>query len=126
MFGTNDATKVEEGVPKYDWNNVKAAYKEAYKSLINDYKTANPNIEIIMMTSPPVLDGNVLSIDNTIIDSKVYPAQLEIAKELGIKILDFRAYVKGLEDGYRNLYLDGVHFNETGAELFGKFVARAL
>ncbi len=126
MLGTNDATKIENGQPKFDWELVKPAYKEAYESLVNDYKTANPNIEIIMMTSPPVLDGNTLSISNDILETKTYALQLEIAEELGIRLLDFRAHVKARDGGYDVLYRDGVHFNETGASYFAEFVAKAI
>ena len=106
-----------------------AAYntlKAAYEALINDYKAVNPDIEVVMMTSPPVLSENTLSISNEILDTKTYALQLEIAEELGIKLLDFRAYLKGLSGGYDDYYRDGVHFNEAGAQLFADFVAKGI
>ena len=126
MLGTNDATKIENGQPKFAWDTVKPAYKAAYQALINDYKAVNPDIEIVMMTSPPVLSENTLSISNEILDTKTYALQLEIAEELGIKLLDFRAYVKSLSGGYDDYYRDGVHFNEAGAQLFADFVAKGI
>jgi sialate O-acetylesterase len=126
MLGTNDATKIENGQPKFDWETVKPAYKAAYEALINDYKAVNPDIEVVMMTSPPVLSENTLSISNEILDTKTYALQLEIAEELGIKLLDFRAYLKGLSGGYDDYYRDGVHFNEAGAQLFAEFVAKGI
>lgn len=136
MLGTNDATKLEEnGQPKFDWDalNIRAAYKEAYASLINDYKTANPDIEIVMMTSPPVLDIDVendinttLRISNDILEEKTYPLQLEVAEELGIRLLDFRAYVKARSGGYADILRDGIHFNEAGARFFADFIAKRI
>ena len=126
MLGTNDATKIEGGQPKFDWAEVKPAYKAAYEALINDYKTANPDIEIVMMTSPPVVDGNSLSISNDILEDNTYPLQLEIAEELGIRLLDFRAYVKARSGGYADILRDGIHFNEAGARFFADFVAMRI
>lgn len=126
MLGTNDATKIEGGQPKFDWAEVKPAYKAAYEALINDYKTANPDIEIVMLTSPPVVDGNNLSISNDILEDNTYPLQLEIANELGIRLIDTRAYVKGLSGGYDDMFSDGVHFNEDGSRIFAEFVANNI
>lgn len=126
MLGTNDATKIENGQPKFDWETVKPAYKAAYQALINDYKAVNPDIEIVMMTSPPVVDGNNLSISNDILENKTYPLQLEIAEELGIKLIDTRAYVKSLSGGYEGIFKDGIHFNDDGARIFAEFVAKNI
>lgn len=126
MLGTNDATKIEDGQPKFDWAEVKPAYKAAYEALINDYKEVNPDIEIVMMTSPPVVDGNNLSISNDILEEKTYPLQLEVAEELGIRLLDFRAYVKARSGGYADILRDGIHFNEAGARFFADFIAKRI
>lgn len=126
MLGTNDATKVQDGAPKFDWADVKPAYKAAYQALINDYRAVNPDIEIVMMTSPPVVEGNKLSISNDILENKTYPLQLEIAEELGIKLIDTRAYVKGLSGGYDGMFSDGIHFNDSGSRIFAEFVAKNI
>ncbi len=125
MLGTNDATKVSGGTPVHSWTQVRPAYKSDYLELINAYKTANPTAEIVIMTSPEVLDGNELSISNELLKENIYPLQLEIAKEAGVKLLDLRAYIAALQNK-ESLYLDGIHFNENGAKKIAEFVAKNI
>ncbi len=127
MFGTNDATKIEGGSPKFDWNTVRSAYKAAYRELINEYKALNPDVEIVLMTSPPVLEENMLSISNDIIKNEVNKAQRELAEELGLKLIDLHPYMAERSD-LASLYRtnDGVHFNDEGATAIAQFVAKHL
>lgn len=127
MFGTNDATKMENGAPKFDWNDVAPVFKEAYISLINDYKAAYPNADIAIMTSPVVLSENMLSISNALMDENTYPLQCEIAEETGVTLIDLRPYLAGIE-GMESFYKenDGVHFNEEGADAIADFILKSV
>lgn len=121
MIGTNDATKVVNGSPKYDWNEVAPVYKSEYLALIGEYKAAYPDADIVLMTSPEVLANNRLGISNDILENNIYPLQLEIAKEAGVKLLDLRAYLKG-QSNKDALYRDKIHSSEYGARLIAEFV----
>lgn len=121
MIGTNDATKVVNGSPKYDWTEVAPVYKSEYLALIAEYKAACPDADIVLMTSPEVLANNRLGISNDILENNIYPLQLEIAKEAGVKLLDLRAYLKG-QSNKDALYRDKIHSSEYGARLIAEFV----
>lgn len=126
MLGTNDATKIEDGEPKYDWDEVAPAYKRDYLELINTYKTVCPNADIVIMTSPAVRTPNPNLISNDILEDYTYPLQLQVAKEAGVKLVDLRAYLNTPEFATRDIYSDNVHFNEDGAKIVAQFVAKFI
>ena len=125
MLGTNDATKVENGVPKYVWDDVKEGYKNAYLDLISSFRAACPNADIVMLTSPTVDDNNTLNISNVILESGIYHMQKKIAAEANVMLIDTRYYVKNIGD-YHLLYRDGVHFTEEGAKIFAEYVIKSI
>jgi len=124
-LGTNDGTKVENGSPKYDWEEVAPVYKADYLALIDEYKAAYPEADIVLMTTPVVLENNRLGISNEIIENNIYPLQLEIAKEAGVKLLDLRAYIKG-QSVKETFYRDKVHTSEYGARLIAEFIVSGI
>ena len=126
MLGTNDATKIVDGAPKYDWDIVAPAYKSDYIELINSYKTACPNADIVLMTSPAVRAQNSLSISNDILENYTYPLQLEVAKETGVKLVDLRKHLDAPLYSTSDIYDDNVHFNETGAKEIAEFVLKSI
>ena len=125
MLGTNDATKVENGVPKYVWDDVKEGYKNAYLDLISSFRAACPNADIVMLTSPTVDDNNTLHISNSVLETGTYPMHKEIAAEANALLVDTRYFVKNIGD-FKVLYRDGVHFTEEGAKIFAEYVIKSI
>ena len=126
MIGSNDSTKVENGSPKYDWNEVTPVFKREYLALIPEYKAAYPDADIVLMTSPGVIANNRLKISDDIIENNIYPLQLEVAQETGVKLIDLRAYIKGHSNKEALYRKDKTHFNEYGARLVAEFVISEL
>ena len=125
MLGTNDATKVENGVPKYVWDDIKEGYKSAYLDLISSFRAACPGVDIVVLTSPTVDDNNSLHISNNVLETGTYPMQKEIAAEANVLLVDTRYFVKNIGD-YELLYRDGVHFTEEGAKIFADYVIKSI
>ncbi len=125
MLGTNDATKVENGVPKYVWDDIKEGYKTAYLDLIRSFRDACPDADIVVLTSPPVVDDNTLHISNSILETGTYPMQKEIAAEADAILVDTRYFVKN-HGNYEALYRDGVHFTEEGSKIFAEYVVNSI
>ncbi len=105
MLGTNDARL---------WDQSGSVYKSEYISLVNSYKAVNPDVKIVVATSPQVLSGNTLNIPNENIVNKLYPMQLEIAAEIGATVVDFHATLAELSPSamYRD---DDVHITRAAA-----------
>lgn len=111
MLGTNDTKK---------WDRASEVYKRDYLTLINSYKEQNPDVEIVISTSPEVLENNSLGIPVGVISEYIYPLQLEIAREVGATVVDFHALFESYSDAQKGfLYRDdGVHLTESaGLEL---------
>lgn len=111
MLGTNDTKK---------WDRASAVYKRDYLTLINSYKERNPDVEIVISTSPEVLENNSLGIPVGVISEYIYPLQLEIAREVGATVVDFHALFESYSEAQKGfLYRDdGVHLTESaGLEL---------
>lgn len=108
MFGTNDTKR---------WAEASLEYKDAYKSLIQSYKNVNPDVDIVICTSPEVLENNSLGIPVGVITEHVYKMQLEVAEEVGAKLVDFHAIIaNSSEANKRVLYSDdGVHIARNAA-----------
>lgn len=125
MLGTNDNTRFENNATRYDWSVVAPAYKAAYLSLIEDYRAAYPGVDIVVMSSPEVLDTNTLLISNDIMETYTYPLQKEIAASAGARFIDLRDYLRSFNNA-QDFYRDGVHFTELGAEKVADFVLKSL
>ena len=117
MLGTNDSKALDEDL-----------YKEMYIDLINSYKKNNPSVKIILVTSPPALENNGFSINTTAIEKKIRPIQLEIAKELGLTLIDLYKAMSDYEGGIEALVRegDGVHLSVEGANLLAELVEEAI
>jgi sialate O-acetylesterase len=108
MLGTNDTKK---------WDRASSVYKRDYIALINSYKAANPDVDIVISTSPEVLENNSLGIPVGVISNYIYPLQLEIANEVGATVIDFhKLFAERPESIRRLLYRDdGVHITRDAA-----------
>ena len=119
MLGSNDGT---------DWTNAAATFEEGYRSLINTYLNLEGVEEVILVASPPVLDGNAFSLSNTNIKTYVNPIQRTVASDLDLPLVDARAEFEKVQTEDATRYSgffrpnDGVHFTVEGA----KFIASLI
>lgn len=121
MLGTNDAT---------GWANAEATFEQEYRALIATYTAKNPDVQIIIVTSPPTQTKNAFSIPNDVIKEKVNPIQRIVAEELYLPLIDAREIFEAHENGYDSLLRtengDGVHFSVAGAQFFAELVANKI
>lgn len=119
MLGSNDGT---------DWTNAAATFEEGYRSLINTYLNLEGVEEVILVASPPVLDGNAFSLSNTNIKTYVNPIQRSVASDLDLPLVDAREEFEKVQAEDATRYSgffrpnDGVHFTVEGA----KFIASLI
>jgi hypothetical protein len=87
------------------------------EALIKTYKDHNPDVDIVICTSPEVLENNSLGIPVGVLSDHIYPMQLEIAKEVGAALIDFHAFFKSKPEKDRAQYYrdDGVHITYEAA-----------
>lgn len=122
MLGTNDSKA---------WDMAKTSFRSWYKSLIQSYMDANPDMKIIVVTAPPTMEGNKFNIPNDVIKNEICPVQREVAEELGVTLVDFREAMESREGGYDDLLrgdaaYDGVHLSVEGAIFLAELVAEAI
>ena len=119
MIGTNDAKGWYE-----DFNggegNAESVFKDDYKELIKIYRTAFPDIEIYLVSSPSVNEFNTLGIPKDIVDGDINRMQLEIAEELGLPILDLHSMINPTSTYY--FLDDGAHFTNAGASYVANLI----
>lgn len=117
MLGTNDG---------YNWTGSKPTFVEEYKKLIDSYFEAGAE-QVVLLTSPPTLDGNAFNLPNGVIRDEVCPRQREVAAEYGLPLVDVRKAFEAQED-MESLFRpgDGVHFSVKGAKFVAEIVAPML
>lgn len=120
MLGTNDG---------YNWTGSQPTFMEEYEKLIDSYFDAGVQ-EVVMLISPPTLQGNAFNLPNNVIGTQVCPLQRELAEEYGLPIVDVRNAFETHLDMQSLFRLpansDGVHLSVKGAELVAKLVADVL
>ena len=122
MLGTNDSKA---------WDMAEHSFRNWYKALIESYMDANPDMKIVIVTAPPTMDGNKFNIPNDVIRDKICPIQREVAKELGVALVDLREAMESREGGYDDLLrgdaaFDGVHLSVEGAVFVAELIAEAI
>lgn len=123
MLGSNDGT---------DWTNAAATFEEGYRSLINTYLNLEGVEEVILVASPPVLDGNAFSLSNTNIKTYVNPIQRTVASDLDLPLIDARAEFEKVQAEDATRYSgffrpnDGVHFTVEGAKFIASLVEEMI
>jgi len=119
MLGSNDGT---------DWTNAAATFEEGYRSLINTYLNLGGVEEVILVASPPVLDGNAFHLSNTNIKNYVNPIQRSVASDLDLPLVDAREEFEKVQTEDASRYNgffrsgDGVHFTVEGAKFIASLV----
>ncbi len=122
MLGTNDSK---------GWDEAAGIFEEQYKGLISAYQTAFVDADIILVTAPPTMDGNLFNIPNDIIRDSVVPLQRKTAEDLALPMLDLRQIMEDYEGGYEALIrgdaaADGVHLSEMGASMLAELLAEMI
>lgn len=128
MLGSNDATH---------WEKAKDTYEEQTYAMIEHYRAAFPDCRIILMVSPPTLQGNAFGIPNEVIRDSVNPIQRKIIADTGLPSIDlrelFESYMNETEgentEEYRRLFVsetDGVHFSVEASQLVAQKVSELI
>lgn len=118
MLGSNDSS---------NWDKARLSYVSDYNALIDGIYDELPDVEIIIMISPPVKDNNSFSVPNYNIANYVNPLQKQIADDYGLDIIDVAKAFNEHEGGYDSLLRnDGVHFSVSGAQLVANLIVDYL
>ncbi len=117
LLGTNDT---------HDWDAVKDDFASAYRAFIETYRTAFPEALILLGTAPATAPDGFIS--NEYIGETVVPVQREVAREMGLPLIDFYAMMNGREDGCEGWFRegDGVHFSVEGAQEIARIIAEEI
>lgn len=112
-LGTNDSKAA-------NWNATK--YKADYKALIQEYMNLPSKPTVYMIYTTYVADQSKTGCRRTVIQNEVMPIQDQIAKELGLKVIDLNTLTKQ----NATKYSDGVHPNDALQAMMGEYVYNAL
>ncbi len=103
-----------------NWN--AAQYRADYKELIQTYMNLDSNPDVYLIYTTYVADQSKTGCQRTVIQEEILPIQYEIAKELGLKIIDLNTLTKDNADKYN----DGVHPNDELQSMMAEYVFNAL
>lgn len=113
QIGSNDSKS-------YNWKSTDE-FILSYKKLLESYINLPSQPEIIICTPPPAFkyEGRVkYDIDATVIENEIAPAVRNIALEYNLELIDLMEIFCGQPE----LFNDGLHPNEKGAEIFAQKV----
>ena len=122
LLGTNDSKA---------WEDAEPVFQEQYEALIAVYRKINPDVRIIAVTSPPVMENNKFSTPGEVIENEVVPLQKQIAEENDLTLLDFNA-VFLTDPDVLNEFLrgdaafDGIHLSVQGAECLAELLSEII
>lgn len=117
MLGSNDG---------YNWTGSAPNFETEYEKLVESYMK-NGAQQVVLLTSPPTLEGNAFNLPNDTIKAEVCPRQRALAELYYLPLVDLREAFEAQTD-LQSLYRpgDGVHFSVAGAELTASIVAETL
>lgn len=110
MLGTNDAHE-------NFWD--KEKYISSMKSMLDAFKSANPNAEFYLMQPPAVFSSGI---SDDIIKGELHDAVSELAKEYKAKLIDLYAMTENNE----SFFSDGVHPTAEGYATIAQKVYDAI
>ncbi len=115
MLGTNDSKKV-------NWD--KAQFANDYDFLIESYRAMPNHAQVYVMTPPPVFfePGGEDAPDNAVITREIVPFIKQYAKDNKLSVIDVNAAFQGKGE----LFSDGCHPNEAGAQRLAQIVQQAI
>lgn len=110
MLGTNDAHE-------NFWD--KEKYISSMKSMLDAFKSANPNAEFYLMQPPAVFSSGI---SDDIIKGELHDSVSELAKEYKAKLIDLYAITENNE----SFFSDGVHPTADGYATIAQEVYDAI
>ena len=122
MLGTNDADGRDDVKDMLDNNfSILAAdYKANLTKMVNDLRTKNKDIKIVLINAPKRFEDNAEYYYSTYLR----PMQKSLAGELGILFYDIFSYTDS--NMTRDDYLDATHPNNIGNEKLASGISEAL
>ncbi len=108
-LGTNDSKD-------HNWDAVR--YVEDFQSMIDTLKTMESNPKIYLCSPVPAYN-RAWNINDSVIQFEIIPAVEDLAARNGLTVIDLYTPLSGKPE----LFPDGIHPNEEGAELIAKAVA---
>ncbi len=119
MLGSNDAN---------GWANAASVYESELRALITAYKTAYPDAKIMLVTSPPTLDGNAYGIPHNTVENDVNPIQVSVAQDMGVNLVDLHTAMDTNAGGLNAFFRDGdgVHLTVAGAQFAANLIGDAI
>jgi acyl-CoA thioesterase I len=111
-LGTNDSKD-------QNWN--AARYAADYQAMIDTLRTMQSNPEIFLCSPVPAYN-RAWNINDSVIRFEIIPLVAELAARKGLTVIDLYSPLSGKSE----LFPDGIHPNEEGAELIAKAVAGSI
>ncbi|MDR3216004.1 MAG: GDSL-type esterase/lipase family protein [Clostridiaceae bacterium] len=123
MLGSNDSSA---------WSKAQAKFESEFTALVDAYKNRNPDVKIIIMTSPQIASnaafaGNAAAAAtvNNIIRTEVKLRQESVASATGATVADIHGLIRNMIDGGdKDIFRvnDGVHFTWHAAQAVATFL----
>ncbi|MCM1365232.1 MAG: GDSL-type esterase/lipase family protein [Faecalibacterium sp.] len=117
QIGSNDSKSC-------NWQD-RQSFADDYAALAQSYINLPSNPKVFIVTPPPAfeVDGEVkYDIHKDIIQDEIYPAVMQVANDSGLQVIDLNSLLSGKSD----MFVDGLHPNPQGAQIFAKAVADAI
>lgn len=111
-LGTNDSKD-------QNWN--AARYAADYQAMIDTLRTMQSNPEIFLCSPVPAYN-RAWNINDSVIQFEIIPIVADLAAKNDLKLIDLYAPLSGKPE----LFPDGIHPNEEGAEMIAKTVADGI
>lgn len=117
QIGSNDSKAV-------NWKDRKTFYND-YSKLAKSYTELASHPKVFIVTPPPAFEVNgtiKYGIQKEIIQNEIYPAIYDFAKENNLTVIDLNKLLTNKSD----MFVDGLHPNPQGAQIFAKAVYQAI
>lgn len=118
MLGTNDSKP-------YNWDEER--YRTQLKAFLQEYKNlpGQPTVYVMQPSKcfPDEKKGKIaFDIDNDVIAGQIHESVLEVAKEVGVNVID----IYKLTEEHPEWFADGVHPNAEGNLAIAEYIAKQL
>lgn len=111
-LGTNDSK---------DQNWDAARYAADYQAMIDTLRTIKSNPEIFLCSPVPAYN-RAWDINDSVIKFEIIPTVADLAKSNGLTVIDLYSSLSGKSE----LFPDGIHPNEEGAERIARAVSESI
>lgn len=116
FFGTNDA-KIQY------WDTIRAQYEDIYKNFVQEFTRLKSKPKVIVSLPTPVFgDSNYAKDRPSENMNELRDIITKLANDMGWKLVNSYALLAHSE----NLFPDGLHYNEKGAQILANAFAKAV